>query len=221
MLKKYSHYHSLFFCMDILSQLFSSEPLIKIMRLFFLHPEEIFDLSTIASRIKVSEQKTRKEINHLKKVGFLTEGVKDVLSQEKKHAPAKKKKKIKGWKINHTFPFHRPLKNLVLNAAPVARGDLLRALKKSGKIQLVILGGFFLDIDDTNASRVDLLVVGDNIKRSVLDRIVRSLQAKIGKELNYTLLATKEFQYRRSMYDKFIRDILDYPHEKLLNKLGV
>ena len=47
------------------------------------------------------------------------------------------------------------------------------------------------------------------------------MEAEIGKELRYAVLNTKEFIYRLDMYDKFIRDILDYPHERLIEKIKV
>jgi hypothetical protein len=47
------------------------------------------------------------------------------------------------------------------------------------------------------------------------------MEAEIGKELRYAYFSTDEFRYRLSMYDKLIRDILDYPHRVLLDKLGI
>jgi hypothetical protein len=43
----------------------------------------------------------------------------------------------------------------------------------------------------------------------------------MGKEIRYSAFETGEFQYRLGMYDKLIRDVLDYPHETVLDKLGV
>jgi hypothetical protein len=45
---------------------------------------------------------------------------------------------------------------------------------------------------------------------------MRRLEAEIGAELVYAVFDTKEFIYRLNMYDKLVRDILDYPHEVLL-----
>jgi hypothetical protein len=33
------------------------------------------------------------------------------------------------------------------------------------------------------------------------------------------LFDTEEFMYRLKMYDKLLRDVLDYPHEKIVNKI--
>ena len=45
------------------------------------------------------------------------------------------------------------------------------------------------------------------------------LEAELGKELTYSMMETPEFEYRYGMYDKFIRDVIDYPHLVVLNKL--
>ena len=47
------------------------------------------------------------------------------------------------------------------------------------------------------------------------------VEAEIGKELTFASFETADFHYRLGMYDKLIRDILDYPHQKLLDKLNM
>ena len=58
--------------------------------------------------------------------------------------------------------------------------------------------------------------MGDKLKRAKIERGIRKLEAEIGVELVYAIFETKEFIYRFNMYDKLVRDILDYPHEVLL-----
>ena len=66
-----------------------------------------------------------------------------------------------------------------------------------------------------------LLVVGDGIKHGKLENVIHTLEAEIGRELRYTVFDTPDFHYRLSIYDKLVRDILDYPHIKVVDKLGV
>ena len=51
------------------------------------------------------------------------------------------------------------------------------------------------------------------MKKSKIEEEVHKLEAEIGTELVYAVFDTKEFVYRLNMYDKLIRDILDFPHE--------
>ena len=76
-----------------------------------------------------------------------------------------------------------------------------------------MVSGVFIKNKDT---RVDLLIVGDKIKKSKVEEEVRKLEAEIGTELVYVVFDTKEFIYRLDMYDKLVRDILDFPHEVIL-----
>ena len=43
------------------------------------------------------------------------------------------------------------------------------------------------------------------------------LEAEIGKELAYAVFDTPDFLYRANMYDKLVRDVIDFPHEKVLD----
>ena len=51
------------------------------------------------------------------------------------------------------------------------------------------------------------------MRRARIEEGIKKLEAEIGAELTYAMFDTKEFLYRINMYDKLVRDILDYPHE--------
>jgi len=105
---------------------------------------------------------------------------------------------------------------LILKAAPANRPALQKRISQLGGVKLAILAGIFINAEN---SRVDLLLVGDSIKKPRLNNFLSWLESEVGKELNYVVMSTDEFKYRLDMYDRFIRDILEYPHEKLINKL--
>lgn len=187
----------------ILEKIFGSSVRVKIIRLFLLNPETLFSLKEISRRAKVNLLSTRREILLLKGIDFIKQD---------------KKKKIQGLKLNNFFPLLNPLKNLVLNTAPLNKEKLAKMLNLTGKMKLIVLAGIFIQSDD---SKVDVLLVGDSIRKGSLERILRKIESEIGKELIYAVFETKDFLYRFGMYDRFIRDILDYPHEKLVNKLNI
>lgn len=204
------------FMTDALERLFGSADRIKIIRLFYLNSKKVFINKDIARRAKVQNSSLRREISLLEKTGFIKKAADSVDS--KTRAGRKRKVRVKGWMLNSAFPLLTPLKNLVLNVAPISRAEILKRLKNAGNVKLVILSGIFIQDDE---SRVDLLVVGDNLKQGVLEKEIAHIEALVGKELAYSVLTTQECTYRMGMYDKFIRDILDYPHEKILNKLDI
>jgi hypothetical protein len=99
-----------------------------------------------------------------------------------------------------------------------AMKEIIKKISRVGNIKLILISGVFLHDKD---SRVDVLVVGDRLKQAKLLSIMLSIEAQLGKELRYAAFETTDFQYRLSIYDKLIRDILDHRHEKILNKLGI
>lgn len=198
-----------------LSRLFGSNARLKILRLFFLNPDKILSARVVSSRGKVSSAILKKELRLLSGIGFIERKKGFVVSSS---AKSKTKKKIEGWGLNSAFPLFGALKNLVLDTTPVSRREILKKLSKIGKLKLVILAGIFIQNPD---SRVDILIVGDGINKNSLRKALLEVEAEVGKELNYAFFTTTDFIYRINIYDKFVRDILDYPHEKILDKIGV
>jgi hypothetical protein len=83
-------------------------------------------------------------------------------------------------------------------------------------VGLFIVSGIFLHDNDRT---MDLMIVRDRLNRKLIERRIKELEAEIGKELRYAIFENEEFMYRLNMYDKLLRDVLDYPHEKLINKI--
>ena len=110
------------------------------------------------------------------------------------------------------------MQNLLIYTVLVKNDSVVRRLRDTCKLKLVVVSGVFIKDWD---SRVDLLVVGDKIKAKPLENVIKTLEAEIGKELRYSAFETEDFQYRYGMYDKLIRDVLDYPHTTIYNKLGL
>lgn len=190
--------------MEILSRLFGSEAKVKIIRLFLFSPETVFDTATIALRVKEDAFKVRHELFNLEKIGLI-----------KRKA---KKQGKNGFMLNNDFSYMISLQNLLINSKPLQPKEIIRKISSLGTIKLIIVAGVFIQNPD---SRVDILIVGDNIKKGQLEHMIKKLEAEIGKELKYAYFSTQDFNYRLNMYDKLIRDVLDYPHEKIVNKLAL
>jgi hypothetical protein len=203
-----------------LEQLFGSGARIKIIRLFLLNSIDFFTSGEISRRCKVTTGTVRREIFLLKKIGFLKEKPEriDEIIKLRNGKIKNRKKMIQGISLDLSFPLLLPLKNLVVNSAPVSRDSVIKKISKTGKIKMIILSGVFIQNDN---SRIDVMVVGDSLNRGAIDRIIKWIESEVGKELSYAVFTTQDFAYRLSLRDKFIRDVLDYPHEKILNKLGV
>jgi hypothetical protein len=192
--------------METLSKLFGSEAKVKIMRLFLFNPDHVFCTSDIADRVKVPIGQVRREVGLLEKSGL-------VKSRLPNHNGQKK-----GYILDPHFTYLLPLQNFLINVDPLQPKEIIKRITKLGPIKLIIVAGVFMQEPE---SRVDMLIVGDHIKKTSLEHTMKILESEIGKELRYACFTTEDFQYRLSMCDKLTRDILDYPHKKILNKLGV
>ncbi len=196
--------------MDTLEKLFGSAVKVRIMKLFLFHPARVFRVEEIKKRTQMHPSKVRKEIRSLEKIGFL----KKVKTNNEK----KKDSKVDGWKLSADFPYVSHLQGMLVHTSPFANREILNKFRNSGNLKLLIISGIFIQNWE---SRVDLLLVGDKLKKSPLQSAIKTLEAEMGCELRYTLLETEDFEYRLNIYDKLIRDVLDFPHEKVLNKLNI
>lgn len=211
--------------MNILEKLFGGGARVKLLRFFLLSPEKIFTPKEAAKLLRISSGAASKEARFLLSVGFLKKTWRtDVFIKKGKNKSKLVKKRVKGAQLSQTFPYLLALRNLLASASPTSRERMLRFFKNKGKIKLLVLGGVFgndfsVDALDS-AGRLDLLIVGE-LRRGAVERFIKKIEADVGKELNWTLLGTREFEHRLAMHDKLLRDLLDYPHEFLINKLGI
>jgi hypothetical protein len=204
--------------MDILEKFFGSAGKVKIIKLFLLNPDSTFDSIQTAERTKVSVGMARKEIHNLERIGFLKQ--KSYMKEAKKQQDrdiVTVRKRVNGWTLDPKFPYIEPMEAFLGSINPFKHKDIIDKISQAGKIQLLIVSGIFIKYPE---ARVDLLVVGDNMKLSLLENIIKTIESEIGKEIRYAVFETQEFTYRYSVFDKLIRDILDFQHEKIINKLG-
>lgn len=202
--------------MDILAKLFGGPARVKLMRLFLMNPEDVFEKIEMGKRSKVTGATLSKEVRMLEGVGLIKQRTVIKMHPKKSSKGGEfQKKKVVGFGLNPSFPFLAPLRALVTEIA-LGKEDVAARFKNCGQMKLIIVAGILIDETD---SRVDILLVGDKMKKPVIEGVLKRLEAELGKELTYGLMETPEFEYRFGIYDKFIRDIIDYPHLVVLNKL--
>ena len=205
--------------MEILERIFGSAAKVKLIKLFLFNPEVAYDAAEASQRTQISKGLARKEIINLFRIGFIKPRTySKEIRRQKNRSVATMRKKTNGWTLDTHFPYIDALQSFLSQINPFRHKDIIDKISKAGKIQLLIISGVLIKEED---SRADLLVVGDHLKIGMLENIIKSIESEIGKELRYAVFETSEFNYRYSMFDKLIRDILDYPHEKIINKLGL
>ena len=197
--------------MDILGKLFSSVPLVKVMRLFLMNQESGFETKEVAVRCQIKDNSARTELNLLKSIGLVKKKnfVKEIQIKTNR-GPVLSKKKVEGWFLDSTFSYLEPLTSLLIGSERFDREDLLQRLKPIGKIKMLVIAGVFIKDPE---SRVDMIIVGDNLRTKSLSNIIKNIESEIGKELVYAVFSTDEFKYRMNMYDKLVCDIFEFGHE--------
>jgi len=189
------------------------------MRFFLFNPDKIYSGKEAANRAHATPREAEKELRIFEKADFVKRRViieTEIINRRNKK-PLVRRRKLNGWILDRLFPYLLPLKNLIINTTLIDHREMIRRLARAGSLKLVIAAGVFIQEEE---SRLDLLIVGDHLKKAVIGRVVKVMESEIGKELRYVILETQEFKYRSSICDKLIRDVMDYPHQKLLDKLA-
>lgn len=201
-----------------LEKLFGSHYRVKLIRFFLLNPTAVFPQKIVGERLKIPAPILHRELNALQQAGFIRHGsVMFPNSPAGGRAAGEKRRRVRGSALQTSFPLLQELKHLVLSSSPISLRQLAETIKRTGRIKLITVSGVFLKAD----TRLDLLVVGEHIKKGAFAKALRNIEAEIGKELAYAQLSTDEFKYRLGMYDRFIREVLEHPHEHIVNKLDV
>ncbi|MDB5265300.1 MAG: seg [Parcubacteria group bacterium] len=189
--------------MDPLSRLFGSFPRLKLLRLFIFNDDASFTVSDISFRTKVPKDQVRKELTQLLAA--------DVIRKRASKDGA-------AYGANRKFAYYEPLVVFMRATTSLNDTDITTTLKKAGALRVVALSGLFTGAIET---KVDLLIVGDNLDDKKLEAAIHSLEANLGRELRYASFTTVDFRYRVGVYDRLIRDIFDSPHRTILDKIGI
>jgi hypothetical protein len=203
---------------DVLGKIFGTPAKVKIMRLFIFNPDTPFAIDDVCKRVAVSGTSAKKEVQALIKSDFIKKKVFFRNVEKRKNGKLVTEKiKSNGFIFNNKFPFSEQFKNILMEAEPLRPEVLSKKFNKAGRIKLVVVSGLFIHEPE---SRLDLLVVGDRLNKTVMDKTVKTLEGEIGRELRYAFLETPDFNYRMSVYDRLLRDVFDFPHQKILDKMG-
>ncbi len=186
---------------EILEMLFGSKSRVRVLRFFLLNPENEYSAEEVATKNMITLASVRKEIASLKKINFIKE---------------KTKKGKKFYNLDQQFHFYSELKSLISKSTASPESKSLTRLSGIGEVKLVLVSGIFLDYPK---SKVDMVLVVNNVNRGKLKNVMNSLEAEIGREVSFALMNSEEFKYRLDMLDRFLLDFLEGPHTELVDKI--
>lgn len=120
------------------------------------------------------------------------------------------------FRVNPHFRFYDELEDAISDPEMELDDNVKNLIREVPELKLAIMSGIFALQPQLS---LDLLLVGENVDRQKLAKVLGDIEKLIGQEVNYTLMDPEEYQYRLMMNDRFVRDVLDYPHMVAVNTL--
>lgn len=198
---------------DPLTILFGSQARVKLLRFFLFNPSKEFTFDEISRRARLVRRTARTEMNALERA--------EVIKKKQFYLQAEGstvKKRVQGYALNKEFPNLQSLQTFLFETAPINGKTVLKHLRKAGTLDFVCIAGIFVrDFDQ----RIDVLLAMKKYSPAKVETTIRSLEAELGVEIRFAAFESTDLLYRVGMYDKLTRDVFDYPHQIIIDRIGV
>lgn len=169
----------------------TSKSRIKLLNVFLASPFEMFHVRELVRR-------TSDEINAVRRELAFLEG-KGVLSKEHRANRVY-------YFLSKNYPFYYDL--LRMSGKMTGLGlEVIKNRAKLGKIKYAMVSGKFVRRMEKSPEEVDFLLVGTIVLPEIA-LLVRNEEARLGREINYTVMTEEEFDFRKERHDPFIEKIL-------------
>lgn len=192
----------------MIEQLFGSKTRVKLLQLFYSHPNRSFYVREITRKIDEQINSVRRELSNMLSIGIISSDT----NNNKLY-----------YEVNQDYEYYDALSQMFGVAAKKKAGkkgeatDDISRIQALGNVELAFFTGQFTRDD---AAGVDLLIVGD-INKTQLEKYITDLEAQEGKDIRFTFMAPDEFTYRRQINDRFISLVLDAKKQVVIDKSGV
>ncbi len=198
---------------DALEILFGSQARVKLLRFFLFNPSKEFTFDDISRRARLVRRTARTELNALERAGVIKR--KQIYVQKKGET---KKTRVQGYSVNKNFPNLQSLQTFLFETAPINGKTVLKHLRTAGKLDFVCIAGIFVrDFEQ----RLDIMVTMKKLPEAKIENAIRALEAELGIEIRFAAFDSDDLIYRIGMYDKLIRDVFDYQHEIIVDRIGI
>ena len=188
-------------------KLFGSKTRAKLLRLFFENPGKSFYVREMTRVIEEQINSVRRELLNLESIGI----IKNETFDNKVYYSA-----------NAKHPFYRPMTDIFSKKVDLARDkdvkestweEYVRPVKK-------YLRGLVVTNRLPGQDGLDLLIIGDD-KTKKLSRWAEVIEKRQGKPLNYAIISSDDFIYRKSVRDRFILDVLEMEIAEIVDPDGI
>lgn len=177
--------------MNELQDFMISRVRVSLMELFFQQPQELFYVREITRQVHEEINAVRRELDRMLAAGLLK-------SEERGNRVY--------YYLNRNYAFYPELIRMVAKSTGLGL-KLQKFRKKLGTVSFVMFTGKFIQVDQTNRTEVDVLIVGD-IVLPELELLMREEELRLKREISYTVLSKDEFEFRKQRRDPFLMEVL-------------
>lgn len=199
-----------------LSILFGSAARVKLLRFFLFNPSKEFTFDDMCKKARLVRRTARTEITALEKAEVISKRT-IYITTVGKDGKEKKTKAI-GYGLNKKFPELQALQTFLFETAPIDGKNLLSHLRKAGVIDVLVVAGVFVREFE---QQLDVLIAMKKVSQAKIETAIRTLESDIGIEIRFALMTSDDLLYRVGMNDKLTRDIFDYKHQILVDKISL
>ncbi|HOA18358.1 MAG TPA: hypothetical protein PKK54_00490 [bacterium] len=171
----------------MLNKIFVSEVRVKILRIMLLNPGKDLHVRAIVRAVGSEINAVRRELENLVSIELLRR---------------RQSSNRIYYSVNTSHPFFSDLISLVAKENELSL-KLYKNIKNLGNVIYIMMSKSFLRGRKSSALDVDLFIVGD-INNSILEKIIKEEESKIGREINYSVMSDEEFMSRKRTLDQFI-----------------
>lgn len=183
----------------MIEKLFGSRTRTRLLLLLSLHTEQPLYIRELSRMLGEQMNAVRRELNNCENLGLVT----SVIENRKKY---------------YTIQTHSVmvplLRQLLVSAQFLLDDQFVPSLQRSGKIDKVILLGFFTQSPD---APVDVCIIGE-IGSEAVKKHIDEWDKTFFTHLRFTVMSAEEYRYRASMSDRFLYSIQQVPHLVVFDK---
>ncbi len=183
----------------MLEDFITSKSRIKLINVFLLSPYEMFHVRELVRRTDDEINAVRRELAFLEKRG--------VLAKEPRANRVY-------YFLDKNYPFYFDLLKIAAKITGLGAA-IIKNRVKLGKIKYAMFSGRFVRKLKKDPEEVDFIMVG-TVVLPELALLVRNEEARLGIEINYTVMTDEEFDFRKKRTDPFIKNILSGSRVMLL-----
>jgi hypothetical protein len=183
----------------LLSDILDSKQPADLLAFMLVAPLRSFSVKELAARLHTTSAKIQSAARVLERNNYLK---------------SFSKNQTKFYMLNMRHAHALDLREECLSELGAWPDELFSSLKKLGQMSGIYLSGLFVGRVELP---VDLLLVG-KVSGPKLEQFLVYTDRLIGSELNYSVMSVEEFAVRRDTFDRFIKDIFDYPHLVVLDR---